>query len=80
MCRYTAGSLALVLSLLLSEACFGDEILATVNGKEITSDEVDTAFNRTSVSKNPLTDAQKQNVSIARIECPHRQRSSQAIP
>lgn len=36
------------------------ELEAIVNGKKLTAADVDTAFNRTSVSKQPLTDAQKQ--------------------
>jgi len=39
---------------------FAANVEAIVNGKELTAADVDTAFNRTSVSKQPLTDAQKQ--------------------
>lgn len=39
---------------------FAADVEAIVNGKELTAADVDTAFNRTSVSKQPLTDAQKQ--------------------
>ena len=59
MFRFAALALPIVL-VAGSQICLGGDVEATVNGVEVTALDVDTAFGRTSVAKQPLTDAQKQ--------------------